>query len=247
MIIPLIILNIIFYLYLGKKKGFDGIESFWLLYFSIFCYLLWKGSKFVIIFFLNPQLYFIVNFYISIIILFFSSKKETGLYNISQTIYPEISFNFEREIILTNYPSNYIGYFLPPRFAKKVCFVMIEDSIVFVKNFYPFDDLIGVKKGSFDLVKRKIKEKHERGYTIFAYFEKKYTSRKNKNRISDEVRTGMLSISKQLSIPIRLIKYKQIEHDIGFVDSFNLKIKHSEAKVVNDIPSFVNEIKEFYN
>lgn len=206
----------------------------------------WKYKILILLIILtNRRLRNIISFYQSFFLIFLKRNKFPSLQKISFSLF-EKSFNFEKEIIVFNYPSNYIEYFLPLIFGKKVCLLIFEGGFKIVKYIWGEENLIPISKNSFEKVQNEIQEKIKKGYIICAYFEKKYFERKTKNNIS-EARTGIFRIAENTQLPLRMIKYSHINHTFGIVDDLNLKLKISESEKIIDHQLFIEtKLKKFY-
>lgn len=235
----------------GKKENFDLLETYWMFYFFVFWSLMiipihWYYKLLILLIVLtNRRLRTMVSFYHSFFIIFAKKEKFTSLQRISFSLFQK-SFDFKKEIIIFNYPCNYIEYFLPLIFGKKVCLLIFEGGFKIAKYLWGKENLISISKNSFEKVQDEIQEKIKNGYIICTYFERKYFERKYKNQIS-EPRTGIFKIAQNTQIPLRMVKYSHINHVFGIVDDFDVKLKISDSEKIIDYQSFIQKkLKSFY-
>lgn len=180
-----ILIFIIFIFKFGKKQKFDFLETYWLFYFLLFWIsilipfeLKYKILILIIIFF-NSRLKLIISFFSSFLTLFFKQNKFQSLRSLSCNLFQQ-SFNFEKEIIVLNYPSNYIEYFIPPLFGNKVCLLIFEGGYTIVKYIWGEKYLIPISKKSFQKTQEKIKEKIKENFVVCAYLKKIILKEKQK-------------------------------------------------------------------
>ena len=148
----------------------------------------------------------------------------------------------QNSIILCNYPSDAIQYFYQWLIPKDICLI----SIVFLKNIVPMfyeDSILLDRGGSYEWLKKKIKEKIKKRY-IFCYFnDPSY-------RIDTEeictVRKGIFFIAKELNIPITQMGASQIKHNFFmFPEKQTITIKIGETKYVENPYQEISDITKF--
>lgn len=249
MLLALFIINCLFFYNFGKKKGFNQLEVYWLLYFTLFLYFLFQKNIIMIIFFLlNSHTQKIIIFFSSIIKNYFYSdtNKFNNLRIISQNLFPYIPLhNIKQEIIICNYPSNYIEYFVPPLFSENLVLLIHQPAIKIVKHIWGSTHLIGVSKNSYENIKKQIKYKIQNNQTIFVYFERDYYKRTHQDNISD-IRKGIFYIAHELKIPIRMLKLNHLEHFCG-IEFNKIEYSISESMIIQDVESTIQKVKRFYN
>ena len=253
LIIFFILFLFIIYFY-GMKKGFDNILNIWLLviYIIMIC-IHCKLSIYIIII----LCVFIKYIRIPICFFLFILFTISGGHYKTLRIFSLIMFNIELNtqinitniprkptIFLSNYPSNYIEYFIPMLLGDKVCLLVHAPAIKFVKHFYGLDHVIPVYKGDFNNLQQKIKEKIDEGYHIFSYIERDYFNRKNIYDITD-LRSGMFSIAKNINTTITPIVCDHIEHTVGILNT-KFKIIIGKTKYISNISEEMIYISNFF-
>lgn len=252
MILVFLIIILIFLKKFGIKKGFDNLINYWFIYFLLFLYLMitlqikYKILLLLIVF-LIPQLRQILLFFCNIIIQFLNIEKQKNIKEISFSLFSK-KYNFQKEILLLNYPINYLEYFIPLILGEKNILLLHIGGYNIVKFLWDKNNLIPVSKNSFKQVESQIKDKINKGYNICVYFEKDYYNRKKNKKINEKIRTGIFKIAQNSNISVRMINYNHIQHNFGFIDNFDIDIKYSKPYIIKDFEEFIfNVVIPFYN
>lgn len=252
-----LIVFLIWYRAFGKKKQFNQLETFWIfsviLFYKIFFGLSPRNkliSLCVVLSFSRLRAAFV---FISMLPLIICGAHYNGL-RLSVQIVFKSCFQLQMNssalpkhptIFLSNYPSNYIEYTANTLLSPKLCLLVWGPAKRIVKLIYGSNSLITVRKGSFDKIQEQVKHKMKEGYSIFAYVEKDYSTRKNIYDI-DSLRSGMFSIAKNLDATITPVVFDHFEHTFGIVHDRTYKIFVDTTRMVTDVEDEVMKVTKLF-
>ena len=245
----------LFYIKFGNKKGFNKLTTLWLIFFILFVIILSKlrnntERALAINVALNHKilsipLIVLSGVFVTILGGGYRSLSATShiLYKSCLSVRMKGHFTREPTIYIVNYPSSYIEYLAHGLFGDKVCFLMVDGFYKMVNKAYKPDTLISVKKGSFDEVHEKIKDKLHKGYQIFAYVEREYYNRKNDYTLAP-FRSGMFTIANKLNTTITPVVIDHLDHTMGVLDSYVFQIDIGRPKRVKNVEKSMKECRE---
>jgi hypothetical protein len=151
-------------------------------------------------------------------------------------------------IYVANYPANLIEYKLFPLLADKICIVIFSGTKIshFLNNVFGADRIIFVTKGGeFERVQKRIQQKINDGYTVFAYVEKEYFKRKNAYSIS-RLSTGMFNIAHNIGATVTPLVCDHIEHVAGIMTSRRFRVYIGETKEVTVPSETVKDVTKLF-
>lgn len=259
----IIILVIIFIKCYGLKKGFDKLETIWLIMTLVVIYTVYKAcgnstyttAIIAILYIVSSDIFrpcFLV--WIGVLYCIISNKKFRAYRALSHAFFKGELTTLENlcdlptkpTIILANYPSNYVEYIIHAFLHERVCLLLHGPAVSIVKHIYGKDNIIGVDKGSFESLQVKVKEKMDNGYHIFAYIERDYYNRVSVYDIT-ELRTGMFSIAKNIGATITPVAIDHIDHVFGILENtyFNIVVGPTSYVTDDNIEERMRETKLF--
>ena len=247
---------LLFVIQYGNKKGFNKLETYWIIYTLLFYILLFnlRPIQRIFLIIMVVQFKFLripICTVTGILLVILGQKFKTyrilclGLYKLGLNLKMNIeNIPSNPTIYLANYPCNYIEYLVHGLFCDKFCLVVYGPAIKVLKHIYGEEHLIAVEKGHFDKVQNEIESKIKDGYSIFSYIERDYYNRKGDFELCD-LRTGMFSIAKNIDVNITPVCIDHIDHFYGITDGSVFKIKIGDTFKVTDPIKALNITKEF--
>ena len=161
----------------------------------------------------------------------------------------EIIPNNIKKIYLVNYPSNEIEYLAMRLLPETVCGIAATSFTGKLIKLSGSPDnyiLFPLHSGNtYNYLKRKIKNTIP-NKSIWGYIEnvkKRITSK----RTALPLRTGLISIAKELNIPITPIYVSCVKHQFGMITSKNFRMIADETRYVTNLNTTIKELKKFFN
>lgn len=252
-IILFFILLLLIYFY-GQRKGFDNMLNIWIIIMYVFLICIYNKILsfyvFIALFILFKYVRIPIILTLAVLITVIKGKYETmrvfSYYIFTCELDTQINIiNIPNKptIFLSNYPRNYIEYFIPMLLGNKICILTNNHSTKISSYFYGYEHIIKVEKGKFYDLQGKIRSKMNSGYHIFAYIEKDH-SKKKKNDLT-KVRSGMFSIAKNLNVTITPITCDHIEHILGILNTA-FKINIGKTRYVKDVKKEMEKTSIFF-
>jgi len=156
---------------------------------------------------------------------------------------------YKPTIFVCNYPTNFTEYLSPHLLNSKICMIVWNKAIVqsrLVKLFFNSDAILFVGKGSqFDKVQSQILSKMRDGYSIIAYIERNYWSRKSKYSVAP-LRKGMITIAQKINMTITPVVFDHIDHNLGIITNSNYKVYIDKTRYVLDVDDEMKNISKIF-
>jgi len=178
------------------------------------------------------------------------NKTEEYKILVAKNIYSNfyLSENFkdlpkENSIIVCNYPSDFLEYFVKWLIPKYSVFVVIKEIGGFMEKIAGIKTLSVKRGGGYEDLKIQIKEaiKHS---SIFVYINQpEYRISK---KCIGKFRTGMFSIAHELHIPITPIITDVIHQNKGYIPYQNYRIKIGKTEIISNLENYINKIRINY-
>lgn len=257
--LSLFIIIVFFFIIFGKKKGFNKLETLWLLYGSliiIFLYCQKETNRLlllsIILSFRCTRIPLLFTILILLCIIggnytFFRMSSLLIFYNGLNCDFNTHKIPNKPTIFMANYPANYIEYFVQGLLGDKVCLLVHAPAVKMLQFIMGKSRLIAIieKEGQFSETQQKIKKKMDDGYHIFCYVERKYHNR-DKIYDVDSIRSGIFSIAKNINATITPLVIDHIDHYIGFLDNRAFKIHVDETRTVENVEKEIKNVEKLY-
>lgn len=139
-------------------------------------------------------------------VMLFGLKSYNAFRKIGSLIFGHNKLNFPRTptIFMANYAADIVEYTAIGIFPRKTSWLVHNSIGGFFKPFFGKDRIIPVdvrKKGTFDFIKKSVRNSVSNGYHVFAYPEKSYYTREGIYSLNP-FHTGLFKIAKDLGITI---------------------------------------------
>jgi 1-acyl-sn-glycerol-3-phosphate acyltransferase len=242
-LIILFIVNIILTIVINKKGFLTQNIRYYILYTLIFIFILTFNFtlafkiKIICLYMSNKILYesVIVTFSLFTMVV---CENHHSYKTISKIIFKR-TLNLASKkptILISNYPSDYLEYFIPGLFEQNVCIVVFKGAKKRLDNIFR-EKIIYIDlntKNNFETLKKDIQDRVKKGYSIYVYPEKIYYERKNIYTLQ-KFKSGIFHIAKMLNLTITPVICDHSENNFGFNNYSSEKYK------IKILPSF--EIK----
>jgi hypothetical protein len=256
--IIVLIVMILWFKFLGNKKGFNRLETFWLyfvLIFSVFFPKIPKHKrKFVILGLLATRITRAPLMFIAPLP-FVMAGGGYGL--LKKTVDNVFRYNFDLKfnrdmlpkkptIFIANYAANHFEYVANTMCSDKMCLVLWIGAKNSVKNLYGEDNLIGIpSKDSYEYTQTQVKLKIKHGYDVFVYVERNYKTRDNCYSVT-EFRSGIFNIAKSLGVTITPIVFDHVDHTCGLVGNSTYNIHVDRTRLVENVETEMGDVMKLF-
>jgi hypothetical protein len=254
--IIILLLFLVFFIQYGKKKGFNMLETYWigftLLFYVILEALSTSNKLILFLIVLKIKAFYMPIFAVTGVIFAICGDKFKTYRSTALALYRNLHLKMNTEklskgctIYVANYPTNYIEYLTHGLFCDKLCVVVHGPAVKILKYIYGKEHTISVDKGSFDRVKKEIRDKMREGYSIFSYVEREYHDRKDVYDVC-ELRSGMFSIAKELNVTMTPVCIDHLDHIMGITNDTYFQIKVGDSFIVDNIEEDMARVKKFF-
>ena len=252
----LIIFMLLFIVQYGNKKGFNKLETYWICLTLIFYTILFNLNPthriiLLLITYKTKCLLIPICTITGILFTILGQKFKTYRLVCSYVYKHGLNLKMNTEsiplkptIYVANYPCNYVEYLVHGLFCDKFCLLVYGPAIKVLKHLYGMDHLISVEKGSFDKVQENIKDKINKGYSIFSYVERDFNNRKSPYELC-ELRKGVFTIAKNLNTTITPVCIDHIEHTFGIFENNIFRVQLGDTRIVEDPDITLKETEIF--
>jgi hypothetical protein len=248
---------VVFFIFYGKKKGFDQLETKWMVFTLVFlrflCYQKTYIQIIILVIVLSfPQFRAPLTVILSLPFIIaggrFQLFRLIGLYLYKLCLRLKMnqdSVPCKPTIFLANYPRNYIEYFTHSLFGEKVCLLVYGPAVKVLQYIHGIEHIISVEKGQFDKVQKDVKQKLEEGYHVFAYIEKDYYNREKSYDVA-KLRSGMFSIAKNINATITPVVIDHIDHVGGLICNREFNVYVSATRNVLNVQEEMATVSKLY-
>lgn len=238
-----------------KKRSFNDIEVWYIIYMYLI-FLIYNKTKYkktvLLLMWLHPTTRLAFMFLTGLLICFlvrsFRGFRATSICMYTLCINTDISHLEQIEdssIIIANYPSNYIEYFVQGLFGEKLCVLVSSEHYHKYQYLYGTECLVPVIHKEFERTQELVRGKIMDGYKVFAYAEKSYATRESPYHCQ-ELRSGMFRIAKSVGCKITPVVVDHLDHSFGILRTeTKFKIVVGETINVTDIEDDRRNVQKF--
>ena len=253
--LPLLLLTLFllfFYKVYGKKAGFDQLETIWLSMGILSIYMLvTTRSKVVAAFLLVvPTLRTALLFTLALLLSIAGMRYRAFQLGASVVFDAHVPLTANLEalpkhptIVMANYPSNYVEYFVQALVPNVV--LLVHGPAVRVLRYVMGEEkLIPVTRGSYAKTRESVRKALEKGSNIFCYVERDYWKRSDPFKMT-EFRSGMFSIAKEIGATITPLVADHICHTGGVIDGRPFVVQVGQTQRVSDVVQRMQSVRAY--